>query len=70
MSIKIKKLESNITLLTNKFHSKTLSMGMWLDVGSVNEKANQFGIAQAWCKCFTRYCFTSDEKSDSKIQLI
>ena len=45
MTVKIKKLEHNITLLTNKFHSKTLSMGMWLDVGSVNEKPNQFGIA-------------------------
>ena len=45
MSIIIKKLKSNITLLTNKFHSKTLSMGMWLDVGSVNENSKQFGIA-------------------------
>ena len=45
MSIKIKTLDSGITILSNKFNSKTLSFGMWLNVGSVNEKNNQFGVA-------------------------
>ena len=38
MSIKIKPLDSGITILSNKFNSNTLSFGMWLNVGSVNEK--------------------------------
>ena len=45
MSIKIKTLDSGITILSNKFNSNTLSFGMWLNVGSVNEKNNQFGVA-------------------------
>ncbi len=45
MSIKLKKLDSGITVISNQFDSKTLSFGMWLDVGSVNEKNNQYGIA-------------------------
>ena len=43
MSIKIKTLDSGITILSDQFKSKTLSFGMWLNVGSVNEKKNQFG---------------------------
>ena len=45
MPIKIKTLDSGIKILSNKFNSKTLSFGMWLNVGSVNEKNNQFGVA-------------------------
>ena len=45
MSIKIKTLDSGITILSDQFKSKTLSFGMWLNVGSVNEKKNQFGVA-------------------------
>ncbi len=45
MEIKIKKINSNITLLSNHFESKTLSMGVWLNVGSVNEGKNEVGIA-------------------------
>ena len=41
MEIKIKKINSNITLLSNHFESKTLSMGVWLNVGSVNEGKNE-----------------------------
>ena len=40
MSIKIKTLDSGITILSDQFKSKTLSFGMWLNVGSVNEKKN------------------------------
>ena len=38
MNIKIKTLDSGITILSDQFKSKTLSFGMWLNVGSVNEK--------------------------------
>ena len=45
MTIEIKKLNSNITVLFDKFNSNTLSMGMWLDVGSTNETSSEYGIA-------------------------
>ena len=44
MSIKIKTLDSGITILSDQFKSKTLSFGMWLNVGSVNEKKESI-----WC---------------------
>ena len=45
MTINVKKLESGITILSDKFSSNILSLGVWLDVGSVNETKYQFGIA-------------------------
>tara|TARA_B100002052_G_scaffold183863_1_gene167499 strand:+ start:1874 stop:3127 length:1254 start_codon:yes stop_codon:yes gene_type:complete len=45
MAISLTKLKSDITILSDQFKSKTLSLGLWLDVGSVSEKDNQVGIA-------------------------
>ncbi len=45
MTISLKKLNSGITILSDQFKSKTVSLGLWLDVGSVSEKKNQVGIA-------------------------
>ena len=46
MSIKIKTLDSGITILSDQFKSKTLSFGMWLNVGSVNEKKKSYPRSQ------------------------
>ncbi len=45
MTINLTKLNSKITILTDQFKSKTLSLGVWLDVGSVSENIDQIGIA-------------------------
>ena len=45
MTVSLTKLNSEITILSDQFKSKTLSLGVWLDVGSVSENNNQIGIA-------------------------
>ena len=45
MSISIQKLENGTTLILDQFESNTLSFGLWLNVGSVNESPKQLGIA-------------------------
>jgi len=45
MSISISKLKNGTTLVLDQFDSNTLSIGLWLNVGSVNENTKQLGIA-------------------------
>ena len=45
MSTKIITLNNGLTILLDPFNSNTLSIGLWLNVGSVNENDNQLGIA-------------------------
>ncbi len=45
MTISLTKTDSDITVLLDKFKSKTLSLGLWLDVGSASENDDQVGIA-------------------------
>ena len=45
MTISIQKLKNGITLILDQFESNTLSFGLWLNVGSVNESPKQLGIA-------------------------
>ena len=44
-SIKIKNHPSGLSFLMDYFPSKTLSIGLWINVGSTSEKKNQYGIA-------------------------
>ena len=44
-SIKIKNHPSGLSILMDYFPSKTLSIGLWINVGSTSEKKNQYGIA-------------------------
>ena len=45
MSAKIITLNNGLTILLDPFNSNTLSIGLWLNIGSVNENNNQLGIA-------------------------
>lgn len=45
MSANIITLNNGLTILLDPFNSNTLSIGLWLNVGSVNENNNQLGIA-------------------------
>ena len=45
MAVSIQKLKNGITVILDQFESNTLSIGLWLDVGSVNENEKQLGIA-------------------------
>ena len=45
MTAKTVKLSNGLTILLDHFNSNTLSIGLWLDVGSVNENNKQLGIA-------------------------
>ena len=45
MTAKTVTLSNGLTILLDQFNSNTLSIGFWLNVGSVNESNNQLGIA-------------------------
>ena len=45
MTAKTITLSNGLTILLDQFNSNTLSIGFWLNVGSVNESNNQLGIA-------------------------
>ena len=45
MTAKIITLSNGLTILLDHFNSNTLSIGLWLNVGSVNENNKQLGIA-------------------------
>ncbi len=45
MTAKTITLSNGITILLDHFNSNTLSIGLWLNVGSVNENNKQLGIA-------------------------
>ena len=45
MSAKTITLNNGLTILLDHFNSNTLSIGLWLNVGSVNESNKQLGIA-------------------------
>ncbi len=45
MSAKTITLSNGLTILLDHFNSNTLSIGLWLNVGSVNENNKQLGIA-------------------------
>ena len=45
MSAKTITLNNGLTILLDHFNSNTLSIGLWLNVGSVNESKKQLGIA-------------------------
>ncbi len=45
MSAKIVTLNNGLTILLDHFNSNTLSIGLWLNVGSANENNKQLGIA-------------------------
>ena len=45
MTAKTITLNNGLTILLDQFNSNTLSIGLWLNVGSVNENNKQLGIA-------------------------
>ena len=45
MTAKTITLNNGLTILLDHFNSNTLSIGLWLNVGSVNENNKQLGIA-------------------------
>ncbi len=45
MTAKTITLSNDITIILDQFNSNTLSIGLWLNVGSVNESNKQLGIA-------------------------
>ena len=45
MTAKTMTLSNGLTILLDHFNSNTLSIGLWLNVGSVNENNKQLGIA-------------------------
>ena len=45
MTAKTITLSNGLTILLDHFNSNTLSIGLWLNVGSVNENNKQLGIA-------------------------
>ena len=45
MTAKTITLSNGLTILLDHFNSNTLSIGVWLNVGSVNENSKQLGIA-------------------------
>ncbi len=45
MTAKTMTLSNGLTILLDQFNSNTLSIGLWLNVGSVNESSKQLGIA-------------------------
>ena len=45
MSTNLITLNNGLKILLDPFNSNTLSIGLWLNVGSVNENKNQLGIA-------------------------